>query len=198
MIKALISLDLVDDSGNVDELDEDLCEVDTHTFMSLIENGRTKEKEGNIKGALKHYNEAAALYKGDFLPKDLYAPWIELRREELRNAYISLLKRIATLHENKGAMSKAISFYKKVIQISPLLEDAYQRLMVLYSNIGKRNEALKIYERLGRIPERQCSAGGFIKASEAAQCDRPAARGVSRSRGCAAGARPGSPRPHGA
>ena len=128
-------------------LDEDLCEVDTHTFLSLIENGKTKEKEGDIKGALKHYNEAAALYKGDFLPEDLYAPWTELRREELRNAYIALLSRIATLHENKGAMSKAISFYKKAIQISPILEDAYQRLMVLYSNMGKRNEALKIYER---------------------------------------------------
>lgn len=128
-------------------LDEDFCEVDIHTFLSLIENGRINEKKGDIKGALKHYDEAAALYKGDFLPEDLYAPWIELRREKLRNAYLALLLRIATLHENKGAMSKAISFYKKAIRISPLLEDAYQRLMVLYSNMGKRNEALKIYER---------------------------------------------------
>ena len=132
-------------------LDEDLCEVDTHKFLSLIENGKTKEKEGDIKGALKHYNEAAALYKGDFLPEDLYAPWIELRREELRNAYIALLNRIATLHENKGARSKAISFYTKAIRFSPLLEDAYQRLMVLYSIMGKRNEALKIYERCRKV-----------------------------------------------
>ena len=61
-------------------------------------------------------------------------------------------------------MGKAISFYKKAIRISPLLEGAYQRLIVLYSNMGKRNKALKIYERFGRIPEHQHSAGGFIKA----------------------------------
>lgn len=132
-------------------LDGDLCEVDIHRFLSLIENGKTKEKEGGIKEALEHYYESAALYKGDFLPEDLYDPWIELRREELRNAYLALLLRIATLHENKGAMNKAISFYKKAIQISPILEDAYQRLMVLYSNMGKRNEALKIYERCRKV-----------------------------------------------
>lgn len=69
----------------------------------------------------------------------------------MRNAYIALLNRIATLHENKGAMSKAISFYKKAIWINPLLKDVYQRLMVLYSNMGKRNEALKIYERCIKV-----------------------------------------------
>ena len=127
-------------------LDEDLCEVDAHKFLSLIQDGKAKEKEGDIKGALKHYNEAALLYKGDFLPEDLYDSWIEPRREELRNSYVALLIRIATLHENKGAMNKAISFYKEAVGINPLLEDAYQRLMALYSNIGKRNEALKVYE----------------------------------------------------
>ena len=33
------------------------------------------------------------------------------------------------------------------MDFSPFLEGAYQRLMVLYSNMGKRNEALKVYER---------------------------------------------------
>lgn len=46
----------------------------------------------------------------------------------------------------RGAVNKAISTYKKVIQTDSILEEAYQKLMLLYSGKGKRNEALRVYE----------------------------------------------------
>jgi len=78
--------------------------------------------------------------------EDLYAPWAELKREELRTKCIKLLYRMAELQENRGASKKAISCYKKIVQSDPFAERAYQRLMVLYSNRGMRSAALKIYE----------------------------------------------------
>ena len=60
--------------------------------------------------------------------------------------YLDLLLRIARIHEGRGAITRAISLYGKAVQADALLEEAYQRLMVLYADKGKRNEALRIYE----------------------------------------------------
>jgi DNA-binding SARP family transcriptional activator len=127
-------------------LDKEMCHVDVDEFLSLLEKGKTREKDGDAKGALSLYKEAVELYKGDFLVEDLYAPWADLKREELRTKYIKLLYRMAELQENRGTSKKAIACYKKVVQSDPFAEKAYQRLMILYSNRGMRSAAVKIYE----------------------------------------------------
>ena len=108
--------------------------------------GETNERAGDIKGALLHYREAIDLYNGDFLPEDLYVPPIERKREELRRKYLDLLFKTARIYEYRRALSKAISYYRRAIQTDPLLESACQRLMILLSDKGKRNEALRVYE----------------------------------------------------
>jgi len=127
-------------------LDKELCHVDADEFLSLYDKGKIKEKKGDTKEALSLYEAAAMLYQGDFLVEDLYAPWAGVKREELRKQYIELLYRMAELQENRGASKKATACYKKVILSDPFAEKAYQRLMVLYSNRGKRSAALKVYE----------------------------------------------------
>jgi ATP/maltotriose-dependent transcriptional regulator MalT/DNA-binding SARP family transcriptional activator len=127
-------------------LDKERCHVDVDEFLSLREKGKQKEKEGYIKEALSLYEESAKRYKGDFLVEDLYVPWAGVKREELRKKYIELLYRMAELQENRGASKKSTACYKKVVQSDPFAEKAYQRLMTLYSNRGKRSAALKVYE----------------------------------------------------
>ena len=131
---------------NLVSLNRELCEVDVDSFLSLIEKGKSKEKEKDIKTAISLYTQAAERYKGDFLSEDLYAPWADIKREKLKRTYINLLLRLAQLHEDRGTIEKAIFFYKKATNTDSVLEKAYQRLMTLYSQQGKRNEALKVYE----------------------------------------------------
>jgi len=126
-------------------LDGELCHVDVDRFLSLYENGKIREKNGEIKEALSLYEMAAKLYRGDFLVQDLYTPWADIKRRELRVAYIELLHKTAELYESSGAAIKAIACYKKVVRSDPLSEKAYQRLMILYANRGRRSEALKVY-----------------------------------------------------
>ena len=57
-----------------------------------------------------------------------------------------LLKLIEQNNDKKLLLILGQAAYKKVIGINNVLEDAYQRLMVLYSNMGKINEGLKVYE----------------------------------------------------
>jgi len=127
-------------------LDPELCKVDVDQFLSLLQKGEEKENKGDRKGALSAYAEAIELYKGDFLPEEVYAPWADLKKEKLREKYMEFLSRMAALYEKQGAFTKAIACYKKAVQADPLLEEGYRSLMTLYSGKGMLNEALRTYE----------------------------------------------------
>jgi LuxR family maltose regulon positive regulatory protein len=127
-------------------LDPELCEVDAEQFLSLFRIAEEKEKRGETKSALSLYAEAMELCKGDFLPEELYAECVNKKREELKRKLIELLNRMARLYEKQGAVKKAIDCHKKIIQEDPLLEEAYQKLMTLYSSKGMYGDALKVYE----------------------------------------------------
>jgi ATP/maltotriose-dependent transcriptional regulator MalT/DNA-binding SARP family transcriptional activator len=132
--------------NNIVFLDQELCHVDANRFSSLLKMAEEKGKRGDWKGAFSFYAEALEIYKGDFLPEELYAPWPDKKREELRAKYIELLNKMAKFHEKQGAMRKAVDCYKKAIQIDPLIEESYQKLMTFYSSKGAYNEALRMYE----------------------------------------------------
>ena len=127
-------------------LDQELCQVDADLFIGLFRKGDERERAGDVTAALSLFNEALELYQGDFLPEDIYAPWAGTRRHAIREKYIELLNRMGNLYENQGALKKAILCHRRAIQADPILEDSYQKLMTLYYNKGKLNEALRVYE----------------------------------------------------
>ncbi len=127
-------------------LDPELCETDVNRFLSLAEEGRTIEKAGDFAGAVLLYSKAVEAYAGDFLPQDLYDPLAGARRQEIKRFYLDLLFSLARLHESRNALKKAASCYKRAVCADPLLEEAYQHLMLLFFAQGKRNEAVRTFE----------------------------------------------------
>ena len=141
--------------NNAVYLDPELCRVDAEQFLSLLRTADEKKKRGDAKDALSLYGEAMEIYKGDFLPDELYASWADKKREELRRKFIELLDKTANLYERQGVAKKAIDCYKRAIQEDPLLEEAYQKLMSLYSSKGMYNDALKVYEACKKALKRE-------------------------------------------
>lgn len=137
--------------ANLVSLDEELCHIDIDDFLSLSRRGLQKQEEGDIKSAIALFKQAFELYTGDFLAEDLYAAWAEAKRNELRDRYINLLFRTAELLEKQGNLKSANDYYRKVVQMDPTLEPAYQRLMINYVSRGMRNAALKTYADCARI-----------------------------------------------
>ena len=111
--------------------------------------------QADAKKAFLFYAEALEIYKGDFLPDEIYASWADKKREDLRLKYIQLLGKMAGLYERQGAMKKAADCYKKAIQADPLIEESYQKLMNFYSNKGMNNEALRIYEDCRKVLKKE-------------------------------------------
>ena len=140
---------------NMVSLDAELCHVDADRFLSLLKTAEEKKKKGDAKEAFPLYAEALEIYKGDFLPEEIYASWVDKKREGLRVKYIQLLGKMAGLYERRGAMKKAADCYKKAIQADPLIEESYQKLMTFYSSKGMYNEALRTYEDCKKALKRE-------------------------------------------
>lgn len=127
-------------------LDEELVSVDLEELLSLISVGEEKQGHGDPNSALIAYEEAIGLYGGDFLAEDLYMPWAEMKRTEIRNKVINVLFRIAELQEKKRNLKSASERYQKIIELDSTVEQAYQQLMLNYSNRGMRSAAIRVYQ----------------------------------------------------
>jgi predicted ATPase/DNA-binding SARP family transcriptional activator/DNA-binding CsgD family transcriptional regulator/Tfp pilus assembly protein PilF len=107
------------------------------------------------------FRAAIDLYAGELLPEDRYEPWVEERRAEQRELYLSLLLELATLYEERKEFELGIETLGRVVAEEPTHERARVGLMRPYALSGRRREALRHYERLreallkefGREPE---------------------------------------------
>ncbi len=96
------------------------------------------------------YRAAVDLYAGELLPADRYEAWAEDRREELRQKYLPLLVELGGLCEERGEFEAGIEALAKAAAEQPTHEGAHAGLMRLYARSGRRDEALRQYERLRR------------------------------------------------
>lgn len=94
------------------------------------------------------YRAAADLYAGELLPADRYEAWAEDRREGLRQQYLSLLVELGRLCEERGELGEGIEALGRATEEQPTHEGAHAGLMRLYARSGRRDEALRQYERL--------------------------------------------------
>jgi DNA-binding SARP family transcriptional activator/CRP-like cAMP-binding protein len=141
--------------GNKISLNRGLVRLDIDEFLSLYKRARRAEQAGDIKGSIAYGNSAIELYKGDYLEDELYTPWTALKREEIRAIYVDILRRTAANYENQGSSRRSIDLYKLVAKTDPTLEEAYQKLMLTYSNLGMRTEAIRVYNECRRALDRE-------------------------------------------
>jgi LuxR family transcriptional regulator, maltose regulon positive regulatory protein len=90
--------------------------------------------------------KAISLYKGDFLGKD-GALWAVAARERIRKKFLRLVELAGACHEKIGQHDAAVELYEKALEIDELQEQFYRRLMLCLNALGRRAEALSVYQR---------------------------------------------------
>lgn len=90
---------------------------------------------------------ALALYRGDFL-RSIEMPWVQRRREELRQTYGEALVALARSTERQGEMHRALGFYLRAATTNRQREDLAHHIMRLYRTLGMHQDALLVYDRL--------------------------------------------------
>jgi predicted ATPase/DNA-binding SARP family transcriptional activator len=104
------------------------------------------------------YRIALALYTGELLPEDRYEDWTGARRESLRESRLGLLVELAELQAATGDAAGAIATLQRAVVDDPLHEAAHRALMRLFSDGGRRQQALAQYQQLRDALRRELEA----------------------------------------
>jgi DNA-binding SARP family transcriptional activator len=90
-----------------------------------------------------------ARYRGHFLQGET-APWVLLVRERLRARFLDLTDRLGTLLEERGQTDEAVQRYLRALEVEPTAEVMCRRVMMAYVRLGRRAEAIEVYQRFSR------------------------------------------------
>jgi DNA-binding SARP family transcriptional activator len=128
-------------------LDPSRVWTDTGQFLLHLDGAERLRTAGDPVRSIEEYEKAFKLYRGDFLPDDLYDEWTVAARDSLRARYMKALREMAKTAESSGEKAKAVEAYSRLFQADECNEDACRWLMSHYLSSGSRNDVLRIYER---------------------------------------------------
>jgi LuxR family maltose regulon positive regulatory protein len=131
-------------------LDERLCWVDVWVFERLLGQAEARWREGLKDSAVQLGQKAMEIYKGPFLEREIEQPWAISMRERLRGKFMRNVGKLGQYWEQAGQWEKSVDCYQKGLEVDELAEEFYQGLMTCYQHLGRRAEALSIYNRCRR------------------------------------------------
>ena len=129
----------------------ELVQVDVNDFTAALSDAWRSSDP-----AVSH--RAVDRYRGDLLPEDPYEDWVAGQRTTLRTSYLTLLRRLASLHEQRGEMGQAIAACQRLLATEPLDEEAHVALIRLFALAGQQRQAALQYDALADLLARELGA----------------------------------------
>jgi DNA-binding SARP family transcriptional activator len=119
--------------------------TDVDEFERRRASGWRMHRTGLLEDAYQEFEQAEALYRGDFAEDEPYAEWTFLRRESLRDAYMSVLSMLAQISLEWEDYTGAIIWAQKLLAQDNCNEDAYRLLIASHVGLGQHNRAAHWY-----------------------------------------------------
>ncbi len=108
--------------------------------------------------SLEEMERAVALYRNGLLAGIEGDEVLIARREALRERFLTILKKLAQGHAERGDLSRALNWTRRLLLEDPWDEEAVRLKMRLETQSGNRAAALATYQALARELERELSA----------------------------------------
>jgi LuxR family maltose regulon positive regulatory protein len=138
------------DAGNVVLSTSDSW-LDTRTFARVVRGVDILSRAANANWdpgeAERLMRELLDLYRGPLLPDENELPWILSAREQFQQRFLRAVDLLGAAMEAHGQHDKAIGLYERAVEIEPLAEGIYRRLMRCYQLSGSPADAIRVYRR---------------------------------------------------
>lgn len=144
--------------------------TDIQDFEQAWQSGARLERTGRQAEAISCYLKAESLYRGDLLEEDLYREWTLVRREELKDSYLTILDKLSRYWLQIGNLDQAIDGWKKILARDPWREDIYRRVMACNAYRGQRGLALRWYETCAQALQTELNVGPEPETVALQQC----------------------------
>jgi len=126
-------------------LDHELCAVDLWTFEHDAQHLIYTYPEASSFAAKAA--EILRLYRGHLFAHEADQAWMLAPRERLRRLWLGLVRRLGDHHELHGECDRACELYQRAVDLDPLAEEVYRRLMRCQQRAGESAEAIHTYRR---------------------------------------------------
>jgi DNA-binding SARP family transcriptional activator len=129
-------------------LNTELVDIDADHFQRLAESAL---RSGDVAA----YESALAADGGELLPEDRYEDWCSERRDFLAGLHVRLLLGLADAFEQSGSLSASADRLREVLQHDSTREDVHRRLMVVYAQMGMRDQAVRQFHHCEAVLRRE-------------------------------------------
>ena len=144
--RAIVRLD-----GHI-SLVSDHCWVDLWAVERTIARAeaaiaRSPVRDHEWAASVRWTDRAVALYRGEFLSGNPSLPWAAGVADRLRERVLRQLRKLGHLWESIGDWEEAAGCYERAVAINECAEEFYRRLMLAYERLGRRADAILVYQR---------------------------------------------------
>ncbi|PKM82895.1 MAG: hypothetical protein CVU89_01810 [Firmicutes bacterium HGW-Firmicutes-14] len=113
------------------------------------------EKDDSGQETLNLIEQAVKLYRGDFLPDNLYDDWTANLRKQLYRLYLQVLVKQADACRRRGKLDAAIKAGRRCLELEPADELLNRMAMELLWQSGQKHQALSLYNDLAAFLARE-------------------------------------------
>ncbi len=117
---------------------------DVDHFRAAYERGQHAAAAGQSAEAKQAFEEARALYTGDY-HADCHEEWASSHRLTLIDTRLALLSRLGPLYSQVKEWEHAVSCYHEILVVDCYREDIYRQLMCCYAACGRQADVKRTY-----------------------------------------------------
>src|SRR5438067_1136562 len=149
------------------EIDADLFEASAKQLQARMRSRSSKGQDSQTDAhLLDEFDAVLALYKGDYLPEDLYEDWAQRRRDRLRRIHSWLLENAAELALADAQSQRACEYLQALLERNSADEQTHRQLMFVYARMGRRSDALNQYQLLRQALREELDAKPLPETTE--------------------------------
>src|SRR6266566_6303006 len=148
------------------KIDADDFEAFTKQLQSRVRSRTGEELESQHTKLLDEFDTVLALYKGDFLPEDLYEDWAQRRRDRLRRIHSWLLENAAEVALTIGQGLRASEYLLDLLERNTADEQTHRQLMLVLARMGRRSDAVNQYLSLRKALKEELHTAPLPETNE--------------------------------
>ena len=120
---------------------------DVEEFDGLVAEAAAAHRRGQSEQCQRAYEEAVALYRGEFM-QGTHDAWVEEQRSYYRDQYLRMLEKLAAAAQDSGEWERSLSLAQKILRDDPFREEVHCRVMRAHAALGNRVAVKEQYETL--------------------------------------------------
>ena len=128
--------------------------IDTEQFDRFIADAEVARRERNFDQCIGLYEEAIALYRGEFM-QGSYDDWVEQQRGYYQEQYLRMLESLAAVAEKKQEFMRAMDLAQRILRDDPFREDIHCLVMRAQAALGNRVAVKEQFEALRALLQKE-------------------------------------------